>query len=391
LQPVLVVSQFALAVMLLTGAGLMLRSFAKMQDVDKGFDPARVAVMELSLPERRYQSPQQVTAFYEELLTALRALPGVEGAEAISQFVLDRLPNSASVVVEGATLPAALDRLPVAYDAVTPGFTQTSRMRVTQGRELLPSDRQDTPAVALVSETMARTFLQGRDPIGTRFAFGTPDNEDGWITIVGVVADARRSGPVESVMPYVLLPHAQYPARRLEVVVRAAGAPLEILPQLRAAVHAIDAALPISRVSTLEQDVGETVAPRRFLMVLLSVFGGAAAALAAIGIYGVMAYVVLRRTREIGVRIALGAAPRRVLRYVVAQSMAQAGVGLVLGVVGALLLGGLLRAQLFGVEPNDPGTLAATVCLLALVALLASWVPARRAAAVEPTMAMRQD
>ena len=391
LRPVLVVSQFALAVMLLAGAGLMLRSFAKMQDVDPGFDAAHVALVELNLPTRRYETPAQISAFYDELLTALRATPGVESADGISRFVLGRLPNSASIVIDGIELPPALERVPVPFDAVTPGFVRTSRMRLVSGRGLLPSDRQGAPQVALASESMVRTFFRGANPVGARFAFGRPDNEAGWITIVGVVADARRSGPVEAVPPYVLLPHAQYTARRLDVVIRATGEPLALLPQVRAAVHAINATQPIAGVRTLDQAFGETVAPRRFLMVLLSIFGGAACVLAAIGIYGVMAYVVVRRTREIGVRIALGAPPRRVQRLVVAQAMAQAGIGLVLGVAGALLLGGHIRAQLFGVAPGDPTTLIATVGLLALVALLASWLPARRAAAVDPMTAMRAE
>lgn len=389
LRPVLVTAQFALGVMLLAGAGLMLRSFAKMQDVDPGFDPSGVALVELSLPARPYQTPEQISTFYEELLTTLRATPGVEAADAISSFMLSRLPESASIVIEGVQLPPALENLPVAFDAVTPGFVQTSRMRLLSGRGLLPTDRQGSPRVALVNETMVRTFFRGVDPIGARFAFGTPESDDGWITIVGVVADARRSGPVEPVRPYVLLPHAQYTTRRLDILIRAAGEPLALLPQVRAAVRAIDAAQPITGARTLEQAFGETVAPRRFLMVLLSIFGGAASILAAIGIYGVMAYVVVRRTREIGVRIALGASPGRVRRLVIAQAMAQAGVGLAIGVAGVLLLGGFIRAQLFGVAPGDPTTLIATVGLLALVALFASWLPARRAAAVDPTTAMR--
>lgn len=389
LRPVLVTAQFALGVMLLAGAGLMLRSFAKMQDVDPGFDPSGVALVELSLPARPYQTPEQISTFYEELLTTLRATPGVEAADAISSFMLSRLPESASIVIEGVQLPPALENLPVAFDAVTPGFVQTSRMRLLSGRGLLPTDRQGSPRVALVNETMVRTFFRGVDPIGARFAFGTPESDDGWITIVGVVADARRSGPVEPVRPYVLLPHAQYTTRRLDILIRAAGEPLALLPQVRAAVRAIDAAQPIAGARTLEQAFGETVAPRRFLMVLLSIFGGAASILAAIGIYGVMAYVVVRRTREIGVRIALGASPGRVRRLVIAQAMAQAGVGLAIGVAGVLLLGGFIRAQLFGVAPGDPTTLIATVGLLALVALFASWLPARRAAAVDPTTAMR--
>jgi predicted permease len=313
----------------------------------------------------------------------------VESAAAISSFVLDRLPESAAIVIEGVDLPPALDRVPVAYDAVTPDLVQTLRMRLLHGRELLPSDRQGSPSVALVSETFVRTFFRGADPIGGRFAFGVPDSDAGWITIVGVVADARRSGPVQQVRPYVLLPHSQYITRRLEIVIRTTGEPLALLPQVHEAVRAIDPEQPLAGVRTLAQAVGETVAPRRFLMVLLSIFGVAACALAAIGIYGVMAYDVVRRTREIAVRIALGAPPARVLRLVMVQAMAQAGIGLALGVLGALLLGGLIRAQLFDVAPSDPTTLVAAVGALALVALLASWLPARRAATVQPVTAMR--
>jgi predicted lysophospholipase L1 biosynthesis ABC-type transport system permease subunit len=245
--------------------------------------------------------------------------------------------------------------------------------------------------MALVSESFARTFFRGADPIGARFAFGTPETEDGWITIVGLLADARRSGLSETVRPYVLFPFAQYTTRRLEVMIKAAGEPLAPLPAVRAAVRAIDPEQPIAGVRTLERDFGETVAPRRFLMVLLSVFAVAACALAAIGIYGVMAYVVVRRTREIGVRIALGAPPRLVRRMVIGQALAQAGVGLGLGLAGALLLGGFIRAQLFGVAPSDPTTLVGTAAVLVLVALLATWLPARRAAAVQPTTAMRAE
>jgi len=266
LRPVLVITQFALGVMLLAGAGLMLRSFAKMQDVDPGFDPSGVALVELNLPARPYGTPEQIGAFYEELLTSLRATPGVESADAISSFMLGRLPESASIAIEGVQLPPALENLPVAFDAVTPGFVQTSRMRLLSGRGLLPTDRHGSPRVALVNEAMVRTFFRGADPIGARFAFGMPESDEGWITVVGVVADARRSGPVEPVRPYVLLPHAQYTTRHLDI---------------------------------------------------------------------------------------------------------------------------LIREQLFGVAPGDPTTLVATVGLLALVALLASWLPARRAAAVDPTTAMR--
>ena len=391
LQSVLVVSQFALAVMLLAGAGLMLRSFAKMQEVDPGFNGDRVAVVQLDPRGQRYAEPEQITAFYDQVLASLRAIPGVESAAGISTFVLEPLPNSAAIVIQGVTLPAALEALPVAYDAVTPDLIGTLRMRLLRGRGVQPTDKHGSPAVAVVSETFVRQFLRGEDPIGRRFAFGKPENEDGWITIVGVVADARRSGLVQQVRPYVFLPHAQYTTHGLDIMIRTTGEPLALMPQVRAALRGIDPQLPLLAARTLDQVFGETVASRRFLTVLLSMFGIAACTLAAIGIYGVMTYVVGRRTREIGVRMALGASPGGVRRLVIGQAMMRAGAGLALGVLGALSLSGLLRAQLFGVPPHDPMTLVATAAVLALVALLASWLPARRAAAVPPTMAMRQE
>jgi len=391
LQSVLVVSQFALAVTLLAGAGLMLRSFAKMQQVDPGFDSDRVAVVQLNPRGQRYAQPEQITAFYDRVLASLQAIPGVRSAAGISTFVLDPLPNSAAIVIQGVTLPAALQALPVAFDAVTPDLVGTLRMRLLRGRGIQPTDKRGSPAVAVVSETFVRQFFRGEDPIGRRFSFGMPDNDDGWITIVGVIADARRSGLVEQVRPYVFLPHAQYTTPGLDIMIHTTGEPMVLMPQVRAAIRGIDPSVPLLATRTLDQVFGETIASRRFLTVLLSMFGIAACTLAAIGIYGVMTYVVGRRTREIGVRLALGASPGGVRWLVIGQAMTRAGAGLALGVLGALFLSGLLRAQLFGIAPHDPVTLGATAALLAVVALLASWLPARRAAAVPPTMAMRQE
>jgi putative ABC transport system permease protein len=340
---------------------------------------------------QRYAEPEQITAFYDQVLASLRTIPGVQSAAGISTFVLDPLPNSAAIVIQGVTLPAALEALPVAFDAVTPDLIGTLRMRLLRGRGIQPTDKRGSPAVAVVSETFVRQFFRGEDPIGRRFAFGKPENDDGWITIVGVIADARRSGLVQQVRPYVFLPHAQYSTRGLDIMIHTTGEPLALMPQVRAALRGIDPQLPLLAARTLDQVFSETVASRRFLTVLLSMFGIAACTLAAIGIYGVMTYVVGRRTREIGVRIALGASPGGVRWLVIGQAMTQAGSGLALGVLGALSLSGLLRAQLFGVAPHDPVTLVATAAVLALVALLASWLPARRAAAVPPTVAMRQE
>jgi predicted lysophospholipase L1 biosynthesis ABC-type transport system permease subunit len=241
----------------------------------------------------------------------------------------------------------------------------------------------------VVNETFARLFLPGVDPVGQRFSFGGPEPD--WITIVGVMADARRSGVDHDARPGVILPFAQSTTRATEVVVHGAGDAAALLAVVRAAVHDVDPELPLRSLRTLDQLLADGIAQRRFVASLLSVFAALATLLAAVGIYGVMAYLVGRRTREIGIRVALGAARGTIVRGVLREAMVQSAVGIGLGALGAAALTRLLRAQLFGLEPNDPATFAAVAAILGLVALAASGIPAARAARVDPTVALQSE
>jgi putative ABC transport system permease protein len=265
-------------------------------------------------------------------------------------------------------------------------------MRLVSGRAFGAEDGAAAPPVAIVSETFVRRFLPDRDPLGERFTFGSPDAEDpAWMTIVGVVADAQRWGVGEPVRPYVFWPMAQIPSRAADVLVRTAGDPTGLVTAVRGAISRVDPSLPITNVRTLEAALSSFQSERRFLMILLAVFAGSATALAAVGIYGVTAYLVGRRTREIGIRVAMGASRGTVLASVLRDALGQVGLGVGAGLLGAVGLTRLLRRQLFGLEPTDPGTFAAVSLLLVGVGLLATFVPARRAAGVEPTSALKNE
>ena len=393
LRRVFVVGQFGLALLLLVGAGLLMRSFLALRAVEPGFDPEGVLSVGLSLPASRYPDAEARRAFHAELHERLGALPAVSEVGTVSTLFLTALPNMGGVTVEGrADLAEATREFPVVQDAASPGFFGAAGMEVVTGRALSVTDGPDAVSVAVVNETFVRIFLAGLNPIGQRFTWGSADAEDpGWITIVGVAGDARRSGLDQAVRPSAFLPMAQDPRPRMEVLLRTAGDPLGIVSAVRAAVAAIDEQLPLTRVRTLEQAMAEQLAQRRFVTWLLGVFAASAVALAGVGIFGVMAYVVGQRTREIGIRIALGAERSEVLRRVMGEGMAHAGMGLVLGTLAAFGLTRYVRSQLFGLEPTDPATFVGAATVLLAAAALACLVPARRAAAVDPMVALREE
>ena len=393
LRAAFVVGQFGLALLLLVGAGLLGRSFLELRAVDPGFEPRGVLGMSLSLPASRYPEGAELRAFYDELETNVRAVPGVSEVGTISTLFLQALPNMGRVSVEGRPeLFEANRESPVVQDAASPGFFDAAGMRLLAGRLPGPGDGPESPTVAIVNETFVRLFVEDGNPLDTRFTWGgPPEDEDGWIQVVGVVADARRSGLDAEVRPSAFLPVAQAPDRRMDLIVRTGGDPLALAPAVGEAIHAIDRQLPLTRVRTLEQALSETLAPRRFVAWLLGVFAATALGLAAVGIFGVMAYLVGQRTREIGIRVALGAERASVLRRILAEGMMHAGVGLLVGSVAALGLTRYLRSQLFGLEPTDPVTFALAGTVLLVVAAIACFVPARRAASVDPVVALREE
>jgi predicted permease len=388
LRRLLVTAEIALSLMLLVGAGLLIRSFAALQSVDPGFAIERVLGFRVSAGVSRYPEPTHVRQFHTQFLERLNALPGVEAATGISTLLLSRLPTMGPIAIEGQ--PPRTAPIPVTSDVVDPAFLQAMRIPIVRGRELNSGDILGGMPVVIVNETFVRRFLPDEDPIGRRFTRGDPEDPGAvWQTIVGVAADSRRSGLFEPIRPEAYRPLAQAAPRSLDVLVRTVGAPLAIAPQIRATLRDLDPNIAIAQLRTVEQAFAEAVAARRFVMMLVVGFATLAVGLAAIGIYGVLSYIVGERTRELGIRMALGADRPAVLALVLRQSMRYALPGVVLGAAGALTVTRLLRSQLFGISPTDPLTFAGATLLLVGVGLLASWIPAYRATRVQPLTALR--
>jgi len=381
----LVAAEVALSVLLLVGAGLLLRSFAALQQVDTGFVAERVLTARVTLPQAAYpRADEQVPAFQQALLERLRALPGVQAAAVASRVPMG---NSAYVSfdVAGRESQPGEDLQP--FD-VSEGYFRAMGVRLLRGRVFGPQDGPEAPRVAVVDEESARRFWPGRDPIGARITTGDSTQ---YMTIVGVVANVRQEGVAARPYPQLYGVLAQNPRRSMVVVARTAGDPAALTAGVRRAVAALDPQLPVYDVATMEQRVARSVAQPRATAALVTAFGAAALALAAVGIYAVVAYTVAQRTREIGVRMALGAGRGDVRRLVIRYGMTPVLAGLVLGLAVAPAAARALGALLYGVGALDPVAYLGAAGFLALVALAATWAPAERATRVPPMTALRQD
>jgi putative ABC transport system permease protein len=393
LRPVLVSAEVALALVLLIGAGLLIRSFAALNSVEPGFSTRDAVTFRVVLPGARYTSSDHSRSFYAQFDERLATIPGVTAVGGVSTLFLQRLPNMAPITMQGAP-PVDPDapQESVVYDAVTPGFFDALGMRIVSGRGTRASDDPTGTPVAVVNEAFVRRYSPDRDPIGRRFTPGSGQSEDTqWIEIVGVVSDARRSGLAVPARPESYRPHTQNTTAGLTFVVRSTQSPDAVVRAVRGMLADLDPLLPLSAVSTLEASLAESLAARRFTMMLLVSFAALAAVLAAIGIYGVISYLVMQRTRELGVRLALGATRSDVQRLVVGQSLRHVVPGIVVGTAAALALSRVMASQLFGVRPTDPLTFAGVALLLLTVALVASYVPAWRASRLDPAITLRQD
>jgi len=391
LRGAFVTLQLGLALLLLICSGLLMRSFVNLRSVDAGFTPERVLMARLALPASRYGAEER-GVFQDELVAALRAIPGVSEAGSVGTFFLGPLPDMGPVSIEGREeLFEATRDVSVVQDVMTPGFLTAAGMDLLEGRGLSPSDGPESEPVAIVNEAFVRAFLDGEPAVGTRFAWGEASDDAYWIRVVGVVRDARRSGLDRAVRPDAFLPFAQERPRTFDVLVRTGGDPLAAARALRDAVHGIDAQLPVTELRTLDQALAASLSDRRFVTGVLGLFALAALVLAAVGVFGVVAYVVGQRTREIGIRVALGAHRGRVVAEVLREGMTYAGSGLVLGLLGSLAITRLVRSQLFGLEPTDPTTFALGAATLLGVAALACILPARRAAGVDAMIALREE
>ncbi|HEX2253964.1 MAG TPA: ABC transporter permease [Thermoanaerobaculia bacterium] len=396
----LVVAQVALALVLLVGAGLLLRSFRALSDVDPGFRPEGVLTLRVALDEADYPDGVAVAGFYHRLLDRLAALPGVESAAAASSLPLSGQNSNNGHLVEGWPVPPG-DLPPIlASGFVSPSYFRTLGVPVVAGRELERADSEERRQVVVVSRALAERFWPNQDPLGKRLqpGIGQDQGDEYWYTVVGVVGDVRHRGFAEAVEPMVYYPLAppttedrtDYYTRSLSLVLRSRGGdPLALADAARHAVHAADPNLPVASIQTMERMVADSVASIRFTMVLLLIAGAVALLLGTVGLYGVLSYLVSLRTQEIGVRMAMGADGGDVSRLVVGQALTVSAVGVVLGLATALLLSRLMATLLFGVAPHDPATYTAVTALLLATASLVSWRPARQAASVDPMVALR--
>lgn len=387
----LVVVQVALALVLLTGAGLMVQSFMRMQRLDLGFDGDRVLTMQMTVSGQAYQTPAAGVNFYERVIERVRAVPGIEAASLVSGLFLSTTPNSTNFNIEGRPVFTPAESIEVPVDSVAPGYFETMRVPIRSGREFQPSDTADATQVVIINETMARQFWPGEDPVGRRITYGIPDTNTQWLTIVGVVADTRRTGYEAPVRPETYLPLAQFPARSMMLVARTAGEPNAMLPAIRRVVREIDPGQPIYREATVDELASALTAERRLNTVLFVVFALVAALLAAAGIYGVIAYSVEQRTRELGVRLALGAQPPSVFALVLREGMTMAVIGVVAGVFAAIAATKAMETLLYQTSATDPWTFALMALGALVVAALACVWPAWRAMRVDPLTALRAD
>ena len=387
LRSALVVAELALALVLLAGAGLLIRTFVHLLRTDPGFAPERVLTAEVSLPWASYGEPRQQNAFFDELLGRVEALPGVRAAGVVSALPMTGADRTTGFAIEGRPEPIAAERPLSSVRLASPRYFAAMGIPLLRGRALSEADRLEAPKVAVVNAAFARRFFPGEEVVGQRLAIGW--SEEAPREIVGVVGDVRHVGLDTPAAPEVFLPYAQEPDVGVTVVVRAAGDPSGLAGTVRGAVRAVDPALPVANLRTLDEVLSASLARRRFNMQLLALFAAVALALAGVGTYGVVAHSVAMRTHEIGVRMALGAGRGRVLSDVVGRAMALAGAGLALGLAGALALTRTLSGLLYGVSASDPATFAAVALLLAAVALAASAIPGRRAARLDPVVALK--
>ncbi|HEX7051922.1 MAG TPA: ABC transporter permease [Longimicrobiales bacterium] len=389
LRDLLVVLQIGIALSLLTGAGLMIRTMTTLQRQELGFEPDNVLTLRLTAPSG---TAQQVVSFHERVLDQIRGLPGVRGAAAVNTPPLGGPRNWSEVAIEGRTPVREGDLPNVRLVVVTPTYFRTIGIPVIRGRALSEEDRA-LPRLAVISETAAERFWPGEEVIGRRMHIGRHRAGDPWEwwTIVGVVGDVRDSGADEPPQPMVYLPLAQRPVRELTVMIRTESNPAGIASAAREAIWRVDPNLPVYDVRTMRQRVNDSVRGTRIFTGLLGIFALVALLLTAVGIYGVISYAVAQRTREIGIRAALGASPNRIIGGAMADAAPSIAIGFVIGIGGALLAGRTLRGLLFGVGPTDLLTLSLVALLLASVAAVATLLPVRRCARADPMLALRME
>ena len=389
-QAALVSGQVALALMLLVGAGLLIRSFQNLRAEDVGYRTADVLTLRIGLPQTRYPDADSRRGFVGRLEERLDALPGVDAVGTTSRLPLRGPANDTDFNIEGRPLPPPEQAVTVWLRRITPGYPESMGMRLVSGRWIEDTDDESAPLVVVINEGLARRFFPNEDPIGQRLNLNDTANPQ-WRQIVGVAAEARHFSIQGGSRDALYLPYRQSVTSTFYVTVRSARDPAGLAAEVRAAVTEADPLLAVSEIQPMEAVVAGALGPERFVTVLVGLFAGVALVLAVVGLYGVVSYGVSQRVREIGVRLAVGAASGQVCGLVLRQSLWPVAVGLVLGVTGAAFLTRLMDSLLFGVSATDPWTYGLVSLLLALVAAAASALPAHRASCVDPIRVIKQE
>jgi len=392
-RTMLVVAELALSVILLAGAGLMLKSVYRLVAVNPGFRPDHVLRLNMGLTPAQYPNDAAIGAFWRQLLDRVRALPGVESAALGTHIPLTDSHGRGDITVEGMSLPAPGSFPHPDEHVVSPGYLRTLGVGLLGGRDFSESDSETAPKVALINARLARDLFPGQDPVGKRFIAGRPDpaRKPVWISIVGVVDDTRMYGLANPSRLEIYRPLAQGAPDEMDLIVKSRIGPASLTSSIRSVLTSIDRNQPISSVSTMDQLVQKSVGSRRVTLILLGLFSALALVLAGIGVYGVVSYSVAQRTQEIGIRMALGAGHEDVMKMILLQGARIASTGLIIGMLAAFVLTRYLERLLFSVSPGDPATFAMVALVLALVALLACYIPARRTLQVDPMTALRYE
>ena len=392
----LVVLEIGLSLVLLVAAGLLVKSFARLQQVRTGFDERNLLTVRLSLPRTRYATPNAVTPFHDQLLARIQQLPGIVSAGLVSILPLSGLNPSIEFTVVGQA-PKSLAELPeTQYRMITPNYFRAMGIPLVQGREFTERDKGGGREVAIINQAMVRRYWPARNPIGAHLRLDDADRPQREVEIAGVVGDVQHVSLDSEPTPCVYVPYRQIPDARMTwatnnmyLVVRTATDPLSFSSAIRRELQAIDADVPAANTKTMEQYLAASVAPRRFNVLVLGIFALTALLLVATGLYGVISYAVTQRTHEIGVRIALGAKRRDVVRLIVGQALGLTLLGEGLGLAGAFAVTRIMSGMLFDVSNADPATFLVAPLVLAVIAALSSYVPARRAAAADPLVSIR--